>query len=80
MKHPLNLISIRQPLQADKNGNFTDHGILVLTADEAVHVAYMDNTGFPPKNFPAGSMAEKQWHYNPRKRKGQMKLEDLLNG
>jgi hypothetical protein len=83
-QHPLSLVSIRRPLQARKDefGNWhpVSHGYMELTPDEAVRVAYIENTGVEPKNFPAGSLAEKQWMYKAsRKREHQtMKLEDLL--
>jgi hypothetical protein len=80
MKHDLSFISLRRPFQADENGKCTPHGYMELTPDEAVRVAYLENTGVEPKNFPAGSLAEKQWMYKAsRKREHQtMKLEDLL--
>ena len=51
-----------------------------MSEDRAILVAYIDNTGMEPKNFPEGSLAEKQWEYKAtRARKHQdIKLEDLL--
>lgn len=63
-KQPLHLISLRFPHFNPESGR----GFCALDPDTALAIAYIDNTGQEPKNFPEVSQAGQQFLFNKRKK------------